>query len=210
MLLLSLPFLQGLQCDKYDGYEDIPPEHNFSETIAVSPDKLTYSIGDTIWLRINIPDKKLFDENRGTRVLFESASFNSLAQVQLLYANPYVGDGPFVRFIYPQGISATTNNYSYNTQAIIKFGCAPSNDYQLVLGMVVLKEGVFGIYFNTGSIEQCGTSINKNSRLKFKFDVADTRKAFYQSLPFEAIGKKQDEYVLSALDKKEMILIQVL
>lgn len=209
ILLFTLPFLQGLQCDKYEGYEDVPPEHNFSESVSILPYRLTYTVGDTIWLRINIPNKKLFDENRGERILFESASFNSLAQVQLLYANPYVGDGPFVRFIYPQGISASTNNYSYNTQAVIKFGCAPSNDYQLALGMVLLKEGVFGIYFNTGSIEQCATNINRNSRLKFKFDVADTRKSFYQSLPFEAIGKKPDEYVLTALDKKEMVLVQV-
>lgn len=209
ILLFTLPFLQGLQCDKYDGYEDIPFEHNFSESVSILPYRLTYTVGDTIWLRINIPDKKLFDENKGTRVLFESALFNSLAQVQLLYANPYIGDGPFARFVFPQGISATTSNYNYNTQAYIKFGCAPSNDYQLSLGMVLLKEGIFGISFSAMGIEQCGTNNTKNSRLNLKFDVADTHKSIYQSLPFEAIGQKPDAYVLAALDKKHMVLVQV-
>ena len=210
LMLLAIPFLQGLQCDKYEGYADIEPEHRFKEKVSVLPYKLTYAVGDTVWLRVNIEGKRLFDEKTGTRVLFESALFNSMAQVQLLYDDPYIGDGPFARFIYPQGITAATNNFSYTSQAVIGFGCAPSSNYDLTLGVVLLKKGVFGIWFNTMSVQECGTNNYKNASLRFSFDVEDAHKQFYQNQPFKSIGKKADENVLTALDKKEMVVIQVL
>lgn len=209
LLLLSLPFLQGTQCDRYDGYEDIKPEHTFKENASLSPYRLAYNVGDTIWLRVNIPAKKLFDEKTGTRIFFDSALFKSYAQVQLLYSNPYLGDGPFARFVFPTGISAYTNDYMYQTQAFVEFGCAPSSDYNFLLGMVLLKQGVFGVSFSNTSVERCRTTTYNYSTLTFQFDVADTHKQQYLELPFDSIGKKPDDNVLYQLEQKSMVVITV-
>lgn len=210
LLLLSLPFLQGVDCGRYEGMPDIPYKHYFKEPVSLTPYQLEYTVGDTLWLRVNIPDKKLLDTLTGTRVFFDSALFKSLAQVQLLYSNPFLGDGPFAQFIFPTGVSASTNNYSYQTQALIDFGCAPAAGYNLSLGVVLLKKGVFGLSFGANSIVQCGTEDYKSARINFSFDVTDTHNIFYQALPFDSIGKKPDAYVLDALARRTMVVIHVL
>ena|SRR5215218_5200571 len=103
LLLLSLPFLQGLQCDKDVEPQPVEYEHNFKETATLSPYRLEYAVGDTIWLQVHIQGKKLLDENTGTRILFDSALFKSFAQAQLLFSDPFLGDGPFVHYIFPKG-----------------------------------------------------------------------------------------------------------
>lgn len=209
LLLLALPFLQGTQCNKeVPDYND-NNEYNFKETVTLSPFGLDYHIGDTIWLRVNIQGKKLFDENTGTRVFFDSALFKSNAAAQLLFSDPFLGDGPFVHYLFPSGVSAFTNDYSYQTLAFVDFGCAPSPDYTLQLGMVLLKKGVMGISFNNGSIMQCGTNNYKNSKLLFTFDVPDTHEQFYRQLPFASIGKTPDDNVLYSLKNKWMVVINV-
>lgn len=210
ILLFSLPFLQGVDCKRYEGMPDIPYQHYFKETVALLPYQTDYRVGDTIYLQVHIPGKKLLDTLTGTRVFFDSALFKSFAQAQLVYNNPFLGDGPFVQFLFPTGVSGSTNNYSYNTQALVDFGCAPGPDYSLSLGMVLLKRGVFGISFSTSSLAQCGTETYRNARITFLFDVADTHKSFYQTLPFDSIGKQPDAYVLDALDRKNMVVIRVL
>jgi hypothetical protein len=209
-LLLSLPFLQGTQCEKDVADLNEEAEHEFREAVSIFPYRLEYNVGDTIWLEVNIPNKKLFDERTGTRVRFDSALFKSYAQAQMLYSNPFLGDGPFVQYIFPSGVSGFTNNYTYQTQAFVDFGCAPSPDYTLLLGMVLLKKGVLGINFNNMSIAQCRTKYSKNSKLLFSFDVTDTHEQYYRDLPFDSIGKRPDESVLYSLERKWMVVIRVL
>lgn len=209
LLLFSLPFLQGTQCDKDVDPQYTDAEYEFRESVSLSPYRLEYNVGDTIWLGVTIPEKKLFDEKTGTRVRYDSALFKSLAQAQLLYSNPFLGDGPFVQFLFPSGVSAFTQNYNYTTQAFVDFGCVASQDYTLRLGMILITKGVIGISFNNGSIEQCRTGYSRNARLLFSFDVPDTHQQYYRQLPFDSVGKRPDETVLYSLEQKWMVVIRV-
>jgi hypothetical protein len=213
-LIIGIIFLFGIlnvnfQCGKeFDGV--IPEnEFEFKETVSISPYRLDYNVGDTIWLTVNIPDKKLFDEKTNTRVFFDSASFTSVAQVDLLYNNPFLTNGPFASFIFPTGVSANFINGGAQTSTYISYGCAPSSDYHLRLGIVMVKKGVFGLSFYNPSIQKCLTDHYRNSTLNFTFDVNDTHRQFYQQLDFLAIGKKQDDFALERLAKKMMVVVNV-
>lgn len=197
------------QCGKeYDG--TIPEnKYEFREKVTISPYQLDYNVGDTIWLEVKVPGKKLFDEKTNTRIFFDSASFNTLAQIELLYNNPFVGNGPFASFIFPAGVSAFSNNGGAQTLASITYGCSPSSDYQLRLGIVMIHKGVIGISLFNSSIQKCFTDNYQNSKLTYAFDVNDTHKSFYQQLPFSDIGKKPADYVLENLDKKIMVVVNV-
>jgi hypothetical protein len=190
---------------------DVGPnyKYSFQEKASVSPYKLNYNTGDTIWIRINIPEKKLFDEITGTRVFFDSAGFTTNVQVFLLYNNPFIANGPFVKFIFSRGVSAYINNGGGQPSAQISYGCAPSNDYNMLVGIILLEKGVFGISVSNYNIQKCIHENYLNSSLSLSFDVSDTHKEFYQQLPLAEIGKKHNESYLQMLDKKTMIALNV-
>ncbi len=112
ILFISLFALIGLkfQCDKGGIGTDIVEKYSFNEKVTVSPYSLNYKIGDTLWLKLNIPEKKLFDEKTNTLVFFDSANFTAYAQLDLLYNNPFIGNGPFASFVFPSGISGYVLN----------------------------------------------------------------------------------------------------
>jgi len=181
----------------------------FKENVLITPYNLNDVVGDTVWLNINIPNKKIFDQTTNTRVFFDSASFSVIAQVDLLFNNPFIGTGPFASFIFPQGISVNTGNGGAQTYANISFGCSPSTDYNLMVGIVLIEKGVFGISFFNTAIRKCLINNYENSVLTFAFDVTDTHKQYYQQLPFSSIGKQIDTNILDRLDKKSMVIINV-
>ena len=196
------------QCDKGVGIA-VPIDHTFAETVSITPYKLNYNVGDTFWVNLSIPGKRLFDTKTNTRVLYDSASFNSIAQVDLLYNNPFIANGPFARFIFPQGVSAYSNTSGPQTYANITYGCAPSNDYRLSVGVILIEKGVFGISFFNTYINKCFSNNFRSSQLSFSFDVSDTHKQYYQQLPFINIGKQPSDDVLHRLDRKTMVVINV-
>jgi len=163
------------QCDKDVGMA-LPIAHTFEESVTINPYKLNYSIGDTLFLNLTIPGKKLLDTKTNTRILFDSVSFTSIAQVDLLYNNPFVANGPLVKFVFPLGISANTGTGGPQSYAHITYGCVPSADYTLSLGMVLIEKGVFGVSFFNTAINQCFNNFFKNSSLRFTFNVSDTHK----------------------------------
>ncbi len=61
--IISLKF----QCEKGVGVS-VPIENIFAETVSITPYKLNYNSGDTIWIIVNIPGKKLFDTKTNTRI----------------------------------------------------------------------------------------------------------------------------------------------
>lgn len=207
-LLLGVINLK-FQCEKgpYETYE--PNKYSFKEKVSLTPYNLDYRVGDTIWLAVNIPKKELFDEKTNTKVFFDSAQFASLLQINLLYNNPFITTGPFASFIFPAGIVANTNNGSGQTFAFITWGCSPSADYKLTIGIVLKEKGVFGIHFFNTNIQKCFSNKVINSSVTFSFDVNDPHKQFYQQLPFVNIGKQVDPYALEYLDKKSMVAINV-
>ena len=210
LLLISIPLLQGLQCDKdVAGNHDDRPQYLFKEKVAVQPYRLNYTIGDTIWLQVQIDGKRLFDENTFSRIKYDSVAFTSIAQVDLLYNDPFIGDGPFAQFAFPTGIAAHTNNSLYQTSAFVTFGCSNENDYRLRLGIILLKQGVFGISFFNSSVTDCLTGHFRSAQLAYELDVADTHKQFYLQQPLSNIGKRPDAVFLNMLDRKAMTVIQV-
>ncbi len=211
--ILSFFILLGIislktQCDR-----NVPasPDYKyiFSEEISVTPYQLDYSVGDTIWMQLNVPGKKLYDSKSNSRIYFDSAGIVMSIPVMLLFNNPYVGDGPFVTFVFPKGVSAYTNSYSGNTTASITLGCTYYNNYIIDVGVVLLQKGVFSIGANGNDIQNCYTGYASYAQLSLTLQVADTHKTFYQSLPFADIGKKIDPAVLSLLDAKGIAVINV-
>jgi hypothetical protein len=197
-----------MQCNKDEEvYTEL--QYDFKESVAITPYQLTYNVGDTIWLSVTIPDKKLFDEKSNSRILLESASFTTNAQLDLLYNNPFVSDGPAATFVFPPGVSAATGNFDEHTYARVTYGCSPSTNYALKLGVVLIKKGVFGLSFHNQAIQKCFAGDFLPSKLTFAFDVNDTHKQYYQQLPFASIGKSQSAIVLEHLDKKSMVVINV-
>lgn len=197
------------QCGKDYPGADIPLKYAFKEQVSITPYKLNYAVGDTIWLSMHVQYKKLFDEKTNTRVYFDSANFNMIAQIDLLFNNPFIGTGPFGSYVFQPGIQANTGNGGAQTYAHISAGCSPSLHYDVNVGIVLLHKGVFGISLFSSAIRKCFVDGYQNASLTLSFDVADTHKQFYQQLRLIDIGKKLDEYILSRLDKKSMVVINV-
>lgn len=213
ILLLILLFVVvnlKFQCGR-----EMPPttiQYQFKEKVAITPYNLNYNVGDTVWLRVSVPGKKLFDEKTNSRIFFDSASINVSAGVELLYNNPFITTGPFATFIFPTGISANTYNGGGRTNAAITFGCNPSPDYNLLLGIVLIERGVFGISFIGPSnyLYKCFTNYTPPlAWLNFAYDVNDPHKQFYQQIPFSNIGKQLDPSVMTSLDQKSIVVINV-
>jgi hypothetical protein len=196
------------QCNK-DRLGPVPNKYQFEENASITPYKLNYIVGDTIWLKINVPNKKLFDVKSNARVLYDSINFTTTAQIDLVYNNPFVGTGPFAFFIFPLGVSAYTSNGNTQTFASISWGCSPSKDYDLTVGMVLLQKGDFAISLYNNTITKCSNGFYDNTTISFVFDVTDTHKLYYQQLPFSDLGKKPDPNLLTLLDKKVMVVINV-
>lgn len=196
------------QCNKQDiALPDY--KYTFEEKITVVPYRLNYNVGDTIMLQLNAPGKKLFDSKTNSRIYFDSASFNIGVYVNLVFNNPYVGDGPFASFIFHPGVSAFTQDYNGTTQAFITTGCSQSPDYIVSTGIVLLRKGSFALGIYNNDIKNCFNGYATNAQLRFSLDVDDTHKSYYQQLPFSDIGKTQDSNVLSQLDLKTTAIINV-
>lgn len=196
------------QCNKNDvGLPET--KYEFRQNVSITPYHLDYNVGDTVWLELSAPGKKLFDEKSNTQIVYDSVGFTSFAQIELLYNNPFVANGPFVSFIFPMGVSAYSGSGGPQTYATINYGCAPSTDYHLLLGMVLLQKGVFGVSMFNSAIQKCQNSYYQPAKLTYYLDVNDTHAQFYQQLPFSAIGKQLDTTVVERLNKKLMAVINV-
>ena len=195
------------QCPK--DYPYVPYEHWFKATASFTPYQLTYKVGDTIWINVNLPGKQLYDTITKKTIFYDSATFNSFASVQLLYNNPFITDGPFASFVFPENVVASTSNYNGYTAANVSFGCSPSPDYSLKLGIVLIKKGAFNIVFANSSMNNCFTGYAGHANATFVFDVPDTHLSFYQQLPLDSVGLTQNNDVISNLQKKSGIAINV-
>jgi len=184
-------------------------KYSFSEKMTASPYQLNYNEGDTIMLQLNVPGKKLFDTKTNARIFFDSASLPITVAVNLVFNNPYIGDGPFASFIYSQGISAYTQSYSGTTYASITTGCTASNDYTVTVGVVLIKKGVFALSVSGNDLTHCFNGYSAYAQFMLLLDVDHTHKSYYQQLPFSDIGKIQDNNIITGLDRKNAAIINV-
>ena len=188
-----------------------PPvfKYQFEEKVSVTPYQLNYHVGDTIFFELDVPGKKFYDSKSNATVFFDSASFNMGVYINLVYNNPYIGDGPFASFIFPRGVSAYTTSYSGTTQAFLTTGCSQTADYTVRVGAVLTQKGVFTIGAFCNSLQNCFNGYATNAQLRLSLDVPDTHKDFYTALPFDEIGKTESNDVLSELDSKIVAVINV-
>jgi hypothetical protein len=213
-IIIALILLFGILNVKTSCYRErldeiAQPRYEFRQDLSLTPYNLDYKVGDTIWFELNTPGKRLLDEKTNSLVLYDSAGFASMVVVDLLYNNPYVANGPFVSFIFPAGISARSSTSGPQTFGDVQYGCAPSPDYHLLLGMVLLQKGAFGISMINYAVKKCINNSNPPARLTYYFNVNDAHEQFYQQLPFSAIGKQADTNVISRLNKKLTVVINV-
>ena len=213
IVLISI-ILMGLinihtQCKRND-YTAPDYKYSFKEKISISPYQLNYHVGDTVWFQLYVPGKKFNDTKTNTTVFFDSASINFDISCNLVFNNPYIGDGPFASFVFPQDVSAYTTNYSGTTQAFLSSGCSHSADYLIKVGVVLIQKGVFSVGVFTNGIQNCFNGYATNAQLSFSLDVDDTHKSFYEQLPFSDIAKTPDQNVESNLDSKIACIINVM
>jgi hypothetical protein len=217
LLLTAFVFIIFTSTDCHRDVAFPKGQYAFKEQMSITPYRLNYSIGDTIWIDYAVPDKKLFDTITQSRILYDSAAFNVNITAQLLYNNPFITTGPFATFVYPLGISASDVNGGGRTVSYVQFGCANlQNGYQLKIGVVLTHKGLVGIsvgpyssYSGGYYLSKCFTNISDYSLLRFVFNVADAHKDVYLQQMFGAIGKTPDAQILAQLDRKEMVVINV-
>ncbi|HVZ95628.1 MAG TPA: hypothetical protein VG847_02055, partial [Chitinophagaceae bacterium] len=134
-----------LQCPRKDYYQP-SPQYSFKEPAAITPYHLNYNTGDTVWVHIHIPGKMLTDTISRQSIFYDSASFSAGITVQLLYNNPFVADGAkLADFVYTPYVSAYESVNQNYTGTSITFGCNQSTDYDLLVGIIFIQKGVFGL-----------------------------------------------------------------
>lgn len=202
--------ITGFQC--YRGIDNNygRGQYAFKENTQITPYRVDYNAGDTLWLDLTIPGKRIFDTISGSRVFYDSVNFNCTVQVDLLYNNPFVVNGPLADFIFPFGVSAFTYTGGSQTHAQISFGCAPSTDYQLQVGVILKQKGVLGISFYNSYLRKCFSNSYEPNSLTLSFNVNDTHKNLYLQQPMNSIGKVHEQVFLNMLDRKTMVAIRVL
>ena len=207
LFLVITTLSSSFQCNKDYPQNNPVSKYAFKESVSIFPYQLNYNIGDTIWIDLNIPRKMIFDSISGTRIIYDSLNFFSIAQVDLLYKNPFIANGPLADFIYPQGVSAYSSTGGPQTFTQISFVCAPSSDYHLLLGIILKQKGVFGISFYNSYLRKCFSNSTDPNKLTLAFNVTDTHKSYYLQQPLANIGKTHDPVFLNMLDKKIMVVI---
>jgi len=199
----------AMQCYRNYPQNDIKGQYGFKEGADILPYQVNYSVGDTIWINLNIPGKRIFDTISGSRVFYDSVNFNSIVQVDLLYKNPFTVNGALADFIFPLGVSAYTNTGGSQTFSQVSFGCAPSADYQLLLGIVLKQQGILGISFFNTSLKKCFLNAYDHNSFSLSFNVNDPHKNLYLQQSMGTIGKTHDPIFLNMLDRKTMVAINV-
>jgi hypothetical protein len=207
---LSLIALTNIftQCRKDNYYE--APKYSFKLPVDIRPYNLSYAVGDTVWLHLYAPGKMLFDTLSKTSILYDSANFSVSVNVHLLFNNPFIADGTMLAsFIYTQGISAYETSNQSITYSQISFGCNQRGNYDLIVGIVFLKKGVFALSF-FGSVDKCFLNASYNyNPLQLYFNVNDSHLDFYNQLPFAEINQQPDFTIVSGLTNKLLVCVNV-
>lgn len=208
ILVSTFIIIAGFQCYK-DPINDVKAEFAFKENTVITPYQVNYRVGDTLWLDLNIPNKRILDTISGSRVFYDSVNFNCIVRVDLLYNNPFVVNDPLADFIFPLGVSAYTYTGGPQTHSQISFGCAPSSNYQLSIGIILKEKGVLGISFYNAYLKKCFSSSFDPNTLTLSFNVNDPHKNLYLQQPMSSIGKTHDPVFLNMLDARTMVAINV-
>jgi hypothetical protein len=194
-------------CGKYR----YPPDYQyyFKQPVDISPYKLNYNKGDTVWMQVHIPGKKLYDTLSKKTIFYDSASITANINVQLVYKNPYIVNGArLANFVYTPNISASESVNQNFTSSSIQFGCSQATDYDLRVGVIFTETGVFTLSLN-GSVEKCMNNPYIFYPLIYYFNVADGHVDYYKQLPFADISQQPDFNIIKALNDKSAVCVNV-
>lgn len=195
------------QCGK-DRY---PPDYQyyFKQPANVLPYQLNYNKGDTVWIHINIPGKKLYDTLSKQTIFYDSATISTNLNVQLVYKNPFIVNGErLANFVYTPNVSASESVNQNFTSTSIQFGCSQAADYDLMVGVIFSETGAFIISLN-GSVSKCMNNPYVFYPLIYYFNVGDSHVNYYQQLPFADISQQADFTVIKSLNNKSAICVNV-
>jgi hypothetical protein len=206
LTLLSLALLSmGFQCNK-----DLvapAPMHQFSEKLSLQPYKKVYFINDTIWVQFQTTSKTLFDQLIGTRVATDSTNL----QVGFHLFRRYPA-GTAVEFFSEVRTDSVQDLvfaplYTYYNTLSFKTSCS-SNRYLFRAGFILKKAGIYSLEPN-GSLAACpGKNSLPFTTFKFTFDLPDTNKDIWLSIPLQTRGDETG-FTDRRIDAKEIFLFKV-
>ena len=199
-LLITILFFAVLSYNFQCGKEDPIPGStrevtNLEMALDIYPVKKKYTLGDTIWIEANQPDKKLTDLKSDTQIPIEAAQFNIPFMFHVLNKQVLVPGGGFCQFIGPETLEIVTSNgyfdsrynvyWNYNTGTIQKFGC-DRGEYKFKIGIKLKAKGIFYIGLGASRIENCGLNnenLYQDTYLSFRFNEQDVNTDIYNESP---------------------------
>ena len=175
----------AFQCKK-EVYTD-PPKQDFLEKIKLSPAKKVYNIGDTIWISFTTQDKSLYDAISNQRLPTHAVRFLFGATLIPLDNTPLNPLGSLGDFIVSNGLTANIFSNPSGSSISWYLGCDNSQRYDIRLGVSVKYQGTYllEVSFRRSDIEPCSNQNNPypNSSILFTFDLPDTNKDVYLTIP---------------------------
>ena len=206
-LMFTMP---GFQCDK-----DYPPEPRewFREELQLTPARQSYRVGDTLWLRLQTPDRSLFDTVTSMRKStsdFGIYLFLSLVALHDAPANPVDGYGSFV---LPANVTATTQTFDSRTNTQFVLGCNQAPNYNSTVGVVLQHRGIYVLDVGAGgALRSCRPDIRREPSppVRFVLAVASTNKELYLAVPASVrAADPRAAFIEASLDTRRAFAFRV-
>ncbi len=209
-LLFFVPFLMGTYCSKHYNTEEA--KQVFTEKINIYPAQKTYSINDTIWLDFQTADKTLYDSISRQRLFTSRVKFNFQIILIAKYDFPTLSSGVYCEFIHPVNLTPIQQTSTFGTSTSFEIGCDNAPRYDTKVGLVLKQKGIYVIDIETLKlIQPCIGEVNPypGSYLIFTYNIADTNKDIYLSIPDSDRTDNPPGFTEKQLDKKLAYAIRV-
>jgi hypothetical protein len=193
----------GFQC----GVERITSIYEFSEKFTLTPYKKIYHTGDTIRLQFSTTDKSLYDRLSNRRISTDTTNFS--LGFQYVEHFPTQSYDTLAYTITQSGVNQgliISNGYN---NLILNVVCDNATSYNVELAFVPKKTGIYTIQLPSATIESCPLRSSRFpiATLFFSFDLTDTNKDIYLSIP-EA-QRRDSKAIEAQLDSKKLFAFKV-
>ncbi len=191
--LVSLNFRCGKQEALLPKEEPMPDPVTLEMPLNIYPVKESYSVGDTIWVEANVPDKMLLNTKTKTKELADALRFHVPLKFHVVNKQVLVPAGGLCEFINPGQLQLTKDPgyydarynvyWNYNNVTILNYGCNES-EYKFKLGFRLKAKGAFYIGLSQAALLSCNEKDPfQNKHISFKYDVQDVNLNVYYGLP---------------------------
>ena len=192
-ILIALTLLMGTQCNKFEDIE--LAKQGFAEKINLSPEQKTYSISDTVWLSFQTASKTLFDTISNQRLSSNSIKFLFETTLLAKYDYPTISSGSFCDYVLLTNITPTTYNSNNSSSISFEVGCDNASHYDIKFGIVLKYKGYYVLDMSLApKVQACSGQTNPypSSYIRFTYNVNDTNKDIYLSIPPSARNEYPD------------------